>query len=91
MENGYSRSLLSSEALEENLGVLVNLQVVHSVGVGRGGLKVAPALLTSNIANGRKGVTAEGLHDGKKVIEGGGRGEERGEVEREEVVSGKGC
>jgi hypothetical protein len=78
-ENGYSRSLLSGEALEENLGVLVNLQVVHSVGVGRGGLKVAPALLTSDIANGRKGVTAEGLHDGKKVIEGGGgeRGEER--------------
>lgn len=78
-EDWYSRSLLSGEALEENLGVLVDPQVVHSVGIGRGGLKVSPALLTSDIADGRKGVTAEGLHDCKKVIERGGgeRGKER--------------
>lgn len=63
----YSRSLLASEALEKHSGVLVNLQVVHRVGIRRGGLKVGPALPASNIADGREGGTAEGLHDCKRV------------------------
>ena len=76
----HSRSLLSSEALEQNLGILVDPQVVHGLGVGRGGLKVGPALLASDISDGRKGVTAEGLHG----CEGNRRG--MGEERRECVV-----
>ena len=63
----YSRSLLAGEALEKHPGVLVDLQVVHGVGIRRGGLKVGTALLASNIADGREGGTAEGLHDCKRV------------------------
>lgn len=59
----HSRSLLSSETLEQNTGVLVDLEVVHGAGVGRGGL--SPTLGGANIAKGREGVTAEGLHDCK--------------------------
>ena len=65
--NWYSRSLLASEALEKHPGVLVDLQVVHGVGISRGGLKVGPSLLAGNIADGREGGTAKGLHDCKRV------------------------
>lgn len=58
--NWYSRSLLSSETLEQNTGVLVDLQVVQGLAVGRGGL--SPTLSGSDIADGREGVTANGLH-----------------------------
>lgn len=54
------RSLLSSETLEENAGVLVDLEVVQGLAVGRGGL--SPTLGGADIAKGREGVTAEGLH-----------------------------
>lgn len=54
------RSLLSGETLEQNTGVLVDLEVVHGAVVGRGGL--SPTLGGADIAKGREGVTAEGLH-----------------------------
>lgn len=56
----HLRSLLSSETLEENAGVLVDLKVVQGLAVGRGGL--SPTLGGTDIAKGREGVTAEGLH-----------------------------
>ena len=73
-----SRSLLSSESLVQNTGVLVDLKVVHSAGVGRGGL--SPTLGGANIAKGRDCVTAEGLHDCKCVRE-----ERRGDSGREKI------
>jgi len=56
----HSRSLLSSETLEQNTGVLVDLKVVHGAVVGRGGLSPT---LSANTAKGRECVTTEGLHD----------------------------
>lgn len=56
----HLRSLLSGETLEQNTGVLVDLEVVHGAVVGRGGL--SPTLGGADIAKGREGVTAEGLH-----------------------------
>lgn len=56
----HLRSLLSSETLEQNAGVLVDLKVVQGLAVGRGGL--SPTLGGTDIAKGREGVTAEGLH-----------------------------
>lgn len=79
----HSRSLLAGEALEEHPGVLVDPQVVHGLGIGRGGLSIGPAL-ASNVTDGRKGVTAEGLHDWKRAIEG-----KREERSGEDQESGK--
>lgn len=56
----HSRSLLSSEALEQNTCVLVDLKVVQGLAIGRGGL--SPTLGGTDISKGREGVTAEGLH-----------------------------
>ena len=70
-----SRSLLSSETLEENSGVLVDLQVVHGAGIGRAGVGIRPALLASDAASSRDGVTAEGLHDCNVMEERDRRGE----------------
>ena len=56
----HLRSLFSSEALEQNTGVLVDLKVVQGLAVGRGGL--SPTLGGTDISKCREGVTAEGLH-----------------------------
>ena len=79
------RSLLSSETLEDNLGIRVYAKVLDGLSVGRAGRGcVSPALRGSSIAKGRSGVTAEGLHDGWRGKE--TRGEEikekRGEGRR---------
>jgi hypothetical protein len=44
------RSLLSSEALEQNAGVLVDLEVVQGLAVGRGGLIIYLSPHTYNLA-----------------------------------------
>lgn len=69
------RSLLSSEALEDHLGLAVNAQVLDGLGVGRAGRAVATA---GSVAQRRRarGGSGNGLHD----CEGGeekGKGEER--------------
>lgn len=74
-EKKYSRSLLSGETLEEDSGVLVDLQVVHGAGIGRAGVGIRPALLASDAASSRDGVTAEGLHDCNVMEERNRRGE----------------
>ena len=77
------RSLLSSETLEDNLGVSVNAKVVHSLSVSRAGRgRVCPALRGSSIAKGSDGVTADGLHGclRERKKPGKGRSEKRGEV-----------
>jgi hypothetical protein len=62
--NLHSRSLLSGETLEQDAGVLVDAKVVHSGLVGRGGL--SPALGSTELAESRDSVTAEGLHYGDR-------------------------
>ena len=54
------RSLLSSETLEQNPGILVDSQVVHGAGIGSGSLAT---LLASDISKGRESVASESLHD----------------------------
>jgi hypothetical protein len=67
-EIGYARyrhnirSLLSGETLEDNLGVSIDAQVIHSLGVDRAPLAVSSSLHSSGILKGREGATAESLH-----------------------------
>lgn len=58
----YVRSLLSSKALVNELGVAVYPQVLDGLRVDRAGSGVAPSLEGSDIVEGREGVTAESLH-----------------------------
>lgn len=77
----HVRSLLSGEALEENLGVRIDAKVLDGLGVRRGTLGVTSSLHGSSIPDGREGVTAEGLHDDERNSRKGleeKRGERRG-------------
>lgn len=59
----HIRSLLSSKALEDNLGVLVYAQVLDGLPVERVSNRVTPSLHGSDILESRESSTAEGLHD----------------------------
>jgi len=63
----HLRSLLSSETLEDHLSVAVNAEVRDSLRVDCAGTGISPALHSSNILEGRKGATAEGLHGVGKI------------------------
>lgn len=69
------RSLLSGEALEDDLGLAVDAQVVDRLGVRRAGGAVATAGVAQRRA---RGGSRNGLH----CCEGGGR-KKRGEVQGE--------
>lgn len=42
MNTGNLRSLLASETLKQNAGVLVDLEVVHGRTIGRRGIRLPP-------------------------------------------------
>lgn len=63
--NQCIRSLLSSETLVDDLGVLVYAEVGDGLRVGRGdALGVTATLHGSGVAEGGEGGTSEGLHCG---------------------------
>lgn len=78
----HVRSLLSGKALEDNLSVRIDAEVLDGVGVGT--LAIASTLHGGSIAKSREGVTAEGLHDDDRSERGGSKQEEAGREERGE-------
>lgn len=73
------RSLLSSEALEDNLGVVVYPEVLDCFRVDWVTSGVAPSLHGSGILEGRESATAESLHDCEEIDEMEGEERKRGE------------
>lgn len=73
----HSRSLLSSEALEQHLGVAVDAQVLDGLGILRGAGRILPG---RRLGERRAQRVAEGLHRGYGTVTKAERGEGAGIV-----------